>query len=426
MLTVNRLVAAAAGLVAAVLVVPAGDAAAAPRRADLTVTAVAEPATVSTAGGRSVLRVDVRNDGNAPAADARVLVTLPAGAGLAVDSASFDEWTCDVSQPRLLRCGRSALAASTAAETLTFPVAVAPGRDGDRLTFAAVVATATSESTTRNNTATATVRRATPVPPDLSVALTAVPAEVVVGDRVELRVRVRNVGAGSATGAYVNVPLADGLDFVSPSGTDGWDCNFGTDLETGIRSWGCAYYGGAIAPGDSALPLHLFATLTSGTSGSTLSFSATARDLEGEPVLGNNVATTTVAVVEPATVRGTVWADHDGDGQRSAAESGTGYALSVFLLPVAPGDGEPQEIPVTVESDGTYAAAVKPGAYRLQVRLENFVWADFTVADAGDDATDSDIVAVDHQAYLVVGDSAVLDLAGGTTTVVDAGARYAG
>jgi len=68
--------------------------------------------------------------------------------------------------------------------------------------------------------------------------MAAVPTDVVVGDRVELRVQVRNTGAGPASGVYVNVPLPAGMDPVSPSGPEGWDCDFGRDVETDIRSWG--------------------------------------------------------------------------------------------------------------------------------------------------------------------------------------------
>ncbi|GIF74467.1 DUF11 domain-containing protein [Asanoa siamensis] len=404
-------------LLVALGVVPATGAAAAPRRADLTVAATVAPATVSTAGGSAQLRVPVRNIGGAPAADATVRITLPAGIGLEGDSVAFADWTCAVAGP-VWTCTHPGLVAGAAAETLTFPLTVAPGSDGVVRTIPVTVATSTREASTRNNRATAAVRLATPVPGDITVGLTAVPAEVVVGDRIELRVQVRNSGAGDGW-AYVNVPLPDGVDFVSPSGTDGWDCNFGRDVETGVRSWGCSYTSG-LAPGEAALPLLLFATLTTGTPGSVLPFSVTARPQEGEPDLDDNVARTQVTVVEPAVVSGVVWADHDGDGRRAADESGSGYRVGVWLVPLAPADGEPAEIPATVAADGTYRAAVKPGAYRVQVRLDNWVWADFTAADAGD----SDIVTVDHQTYQVVGDSAALDLRGGTETVVDAGARY--
>jgi hypothetical protein len=284
--------AVAAGLLAVVVATPAT---AAPRRADLAVTATVTPTTMSTAGGTAQLRVQVTNIGDAPAPDPLVTVVAPRGTALAEDPVTAAGWACDTSRPRIWTCAHETLAAGASADLLVFPVAVAAGRDGDRRTVSVAVATSTRESTTRNNLATSTVRLATPVPGDLRVSLTAGPAEVVVGDLVELRIEVHNSGPGPAW-AYVDVPLATGLDPAWIGGTDGWDCNFGRDVETDIRSWGCSYYDVDVPPGEGTLPLHLFVIVTSGTPGSTLEFSASARPQDGEPVIEDNIARTTVEV----------------------------------------------------------------------------------------------------------------------------------
>ena len=242
------------------------------------------------------------------------------------------------------------------------------------------------------------------------------PTTVVVGDRVELRVGVRNVGAGPAWPLRVDVPLPGNMNPVSPSGTEGWDCDFGRDVETNVQYWGCTYRD-PLAPGTNALPLSLFGTLVSGTPGDDLTFSVTAHPVEGEPSTADNTAYATVPIVAPAVVRGIVWGDSNGDGQRGPQEYGTNYQLSLWLVPLNPAEGDPVEVPVTVASDGTYRAAVKPGQWRVQARLENWVWNRFSPGDVGDDATDSDIVVVDAQPYQVVGDSAVLDLTTPAETV---------
>ncbi len=263
-------------------------------------TATVTPTTMSTAGGTAQLRVDLSNLGDAAAADAALTVVAPRGAALAEEPVTAAGWTCATASPRIWTCTHETLAAGASADLLVFPIAVAAGRDGERRTVSVAVTTSTRESTTRNNVSTATVRLATPVPGDLSVSLTAVPAEVVVGDLIELRIEAHNSGPGTAW-AYVDVPLAAGLDPAWIGATDGWDCNFGRDVETDIRSWGCSYYDVNVPAGEATLPLHLFVILTDGTVGSTLEFSASARPQDGEPNVQDNVARTTVEVVEPAT-----------------------------------------------------------------------------------------------------------------------------
>ena len=128
---------AALSLVPVALLAAAGPASAAPPRADLAVTATAQPSTVSTAGGTLDLDVAVHNTGTATASDALVTVTLPAGASLATDGVSFNEWQCDLTATPVWRCVHGALAAGATAEALAFRIYLPGGADGDTATFSA-------------------------------------------------------------------------------------------------------------------------------------------------------------------------------------------------------------------------------------------------------------------------------------------------
>ena len=404
--------------------VPATSAIAAPRRADLAVTATASPAEVSTAGGTVTLTVGVRNAGRVAADDATATITLPPGAGPATDTVYTTEWQCDLTTSPVIACVHpSPLAAGAPAEAINLPVWLPAGTDGASTTIGVAVTSTSREVSTDNNTAQASVRYVAPLPPDIVVGMRIVPTEVIVGGTIYFQVDVRNDGAGPASYVRLDLPVPANVDAVSPStGSEGWDCNFGRDVVTDIRYWGCTH--GPVAAGASTQTLVLIGRVTSGSPGVVVPFTATARPADLEQDTSDNAATASVAVVQPGTISGLVWSDWDGNGQRSTDELGVSNGFygvqQLVFVPQAPAEGDPTFIEADVDSYGRYSVALKPGAYVVQVWV-HVDYYDFTAANVGDDATDSDIVAVEADPYRKIGSSAVINLAGGSTTTVDAG-----
>ena len=402
---------------------PATSAMAAPRRADLTVTATASPAEVSTAGGIVTITVAVRNDGRVEANDATATITFPPGGGLATDTIYTTEWQCDVSTTPSFTCTHASIDVDQTAEPLTFPVQLAAGAEGALTAVGVRVSTTSRETSRSNNTAQAIVRYVRPLPPDLAVGMTIVPAEVIAGGTVYFQIDVHNVGAGGAPYAVVDLPVPANVDPVSPStGSEGWDCSFGQDVVTGVRYWGCSH--GPLAAGEAASTLVLFGRVTAGSPGDAVQFTATARPAELEENTANNSATAAVGVVAAGTIRGLVWSDWDANGQRSADELGvsSGYygVQQLVFVPQAPAPGDPASIEAEVDQNGRYAVALKPGQYVVQVWV-NVDYYTFTTPDVGDDATDSDIVSVQTDPYRAIGSCAIIEVAGGGDVTVDAG-----
>jgi Domain of unknown function DUF11 len=404
---------------------PAASAVPGPPMADLTVTASPSPTDeVSTAGGIVTVHVSIRNAGQAAANDATAAITLPPGAALATDTIYAAYWQCDVTTTPTFTCVHPSLEPDQAADTLSFPVRLPAGAEGTRAAIKIAVSTTSQEAFTANNSAKVTLRYVVPRPPDLAVGMTIVPSDVIVGGTIYFNVDVQNIGAGTATYAFVEVVVPANVDPASSGGPE-WNCNFGRDLETGMRYWGCSY--GPLSAGEAAPTITLAGTVTSGAAGDTVPFTATARPAELEENLANNAATASVAVVAAGTIRGIVWFDRDANGQRSADEQGASsgsYAVEkILFLPQSPAPGDPQFIETNVDWYGQYAVALKPGPYIVQVWINDDYFG-FTTPNVGDDATDSDIITVETDIYRTIGSTATIDVVGGADIPVDAGLIY--
>jgi hypothetical protein len=373
-----------AGATAAV--VPAGPAAAAPRRADVAISLTASPTDVTATGGVTIVAVDVRNVGTDAASDLTLTLTLPPGAGPAGEGNSFANWQCDYWTAPTWTCVHGPLAAGAAAESPRFDLYLPGGAHGEAVTVGAAVATGSRELSTTNNTDQVTLHYAEA---DLAAGLTAVPAEVIVGGTVTLALNVQNNGAGTTEAFQVDVHLP-----ATMTPTAGWT----QVVETA----------------------YLRARVDSGTAGETQTVTATARPVIGEVSTANNTAQANVTVVEPGTISGRLWTDTDRDGQRDSEEHATTSIRTLLFLPQAPADGDPTQITGVLNPDGTYTAALKPGPYIVQLQIEA-QYVDFTIPDVGDDATDSDIVTIQRDSYLTTGSSAVIDVTPGRNTAVDAG-----
>ncbi|MEV5695128.1 SdrD B-like domain-containing protein [Micromonospora globbae] len=408
---------ALSGMVAAVA--PASPALAGPRRADVAVTLTASPTEVTATGGATIATVEVRNVGTDAASDVTVTFTLPLGAGMATEPPYFAEWRCDVSTAPTWTCIHGPLAAGAAAESLRFDLYLPGGAHGEAVTIGAAATTSSRELTTTNNTDQVTVHYAAA---DLAIGMTAIPEEVIVGGEVILTLNVQNIGAGETTGAFqLDVYLPDTMTPTAGFPQGDWDCQVLLNPAPGFGDYYCVHRG-PIRPGQVLEPAWLRARVDSGTPGETQTATATVRPVDGEVSTANNTAQASVAVVEPGTIRGSLWIDQDRDGQRDSDEPATAGVRTLLFLPQAPVDGDPTEITAVLNPDGTYSAALKPGPYIVQVQIES-QYLDFTLPDVGDDATDSDIVTVQRDIYggIDAGNSAVIDVTAGSDTTIDVG-----
>ncbi|PWR10178.1 hypothetical protein DKT68_09890 [Micromonospora acroterricola] len=253
--------------------------------------------------------------------------------------------------------------------------------------------------------------------PDLAVDLMMTdvlnPAE---GETFNAEIDVRNYGAGGSDPVSVTVSVPSGLRTTSPSGTDsGWACAVAS-----TTSYTCAYP--ELAAGGRAIRLHVPFVVAGATPGSAVPITTTIVPQRREANTDNNTGSVTVAISGTCVIRGTVWYDLDRDGQREEGEpaiaGGPDGVLNVRL-------GVRQGRAV-----GGGSAAVNPdGTWSITARTELLysVWLEAsgaygrTVADVGDDATDSDMVtSYQFEPTLLVA-SGEFEAVHGGEYVVDAG-----
>jgi uncharacterized repeat protein (TIGR01451 family) len=141
-----------ASLVTAVL--PASSAAAAPRRADLVVTATATRDVIPDVGGGATVVVDVRNAGTNRVQNVTLTYALPAGAYFTDGNWPPEGWQCDF---RAGTCTYGPVAPGESAPRLQFDFYFPPASAGTTSAATVTVATISPELSTANNVAEATV-----------------------------------------------------------------------------------------------------------------------------------------------------------------------------------------------------------------------------------------------------------------------------
>jgi hypothetical protein len=264
---------------------PAVFAAAAPARPDLVVEVTANPAELPPAGGYVQVAIVVRNLGSGPANDVKVKLRPPAGSGLAGDASS--SWQCDYS---VWRCAYGPLAAGGQAEVLTVPLRLPAASVGAVVTVSATVSTSSLETATTNNTDKAKV--AYTAVADLGVELIGDGTDVSnLGGRQYAVVRVTNVGTAPVSDVRLTIdPPAGTWVQLENFPTDEWTCDV-----TGAP-WVCTR--GALAPGAISV-LDIPVMFPAGTSGDTMTMTATASTTTPERSLANNSAQVTFTYITP-------------------------------------------------------------------------------------------------------------------------------
>jgi len=197
-------------------------------KADLGVTLAAAPNPV-TVGQMLTYTLNVSNAGPSVATGTTLSDSLPAGVSFV--SAQPSQGSC--SGTAVLSCSLGTLAVGGSASVV---IQVIPNAAGS-LTDTASVTSNVTDPNTANNSASVTVNAvAAPQPmADLSLALSAAPNPVTVGQTLTYTLNVSNAGPSVATGTVLSDSLPAGVSFVSAqpsqgscSGTATITCSLGT------------------------------------------------------------------------------------------------------------------------------------------------------------------------------------------------------
>jgi SdrD B-like domain/Domain of unknown function DUF11 len=390
--------------------------------ADLAMELLFADTEVSNLGGRSFVQARVTNVGTAEVADVRLTMGPPPGGRVQLENFTTDEWQCDVTAAPWV-CTRGPLAPGGFAY-LNIPLLFSPGTTGNTVTMTATASTTTPERSLANNSAETTFRYVTPEPADLVLlGMSVYPPQVVAGDEVSIYIEVENIGGSPADNVTVRLPLPDTVQPVSADGGDDWTCTVGQDAGSEQRVWDCVKPRFEAEQLEFVSPIQLVATVGAGTADGTLTFTATASTDSPEQSIENNTLQATTTYQAQGFISGRVWLDQDRDGQRDADEppvqsGGDGVRLLLLMKEglIYPAWDTPNAF---VGSDGTYTQRLAPGRYFVRVEVSPTL--DYTTANTGDDATDSDVVFRARAYDGVTAESAVVEVVDGQHTVVDIG-----
>jgi SdrD B-like domain/Domain of unknown function DUF11 len=246
---------------------------------------------------------------------------------------------------------------------------------------------------------------------DLAITgMVAGPAQVLMGEIMGIGVTVANVGTRVADTITVSVTLPPTLQPPNPGGLGfPWSC------DAFAPGWRCIHHE-PLAPGEVADELQVHGKVVGGAPGDVLTVTAEATTSSRELSTINNTGQAGVTVIEPGTIRGTVWVDTDRDGQREPGEYPAGAGIRAFTE-----DGN-EIFEAPVDREGHYSLAVKPNRYYVEASISTYgsVWG-FTGPNVGDEATDSDVVLVFADEFGASAESHVFEVTGGTETVIDVG-----
>jgi hypothetical protein len=273
---------------------------AAPARPDLVVDLTVSSAEVPVAGGIVQVAVVVRNVGSGAAGDVTLKIRPPAGGTLAGEepgalrmpaaSAETEDtfWQCDFGS--VWRCTYGAVAAGGQAETLNLPLRLPPASAGDVVIMSATVSSSSLETATTNNTDKAKLTYTAVA--DLAMELLFADTEVSnLGGRSFVQARVTNVGTAEVADVRLTMdPPPGGRVQLENFTTDEWQC------DVAAAPWVCTR--GALAPGAFAY-LNIPLLFSPGTTGDTMTMTATASTTTAERSLTNNTAETTFRYITP-------------------------------------------------------------------------------------------------------------------------------
>jgi hypothetical protein len=272
---------------------------AATARPDLVTDVTADPTEVGAAGGYVQVAIVLRNAGSASADDVTLKIRPPAGSTLggegevpptplaSAETADTPSWQCDYS---VWKCAYGTLAAGSQAETLNVPLRLPPGSVGDVVTVSATGSTSSHETATENNTDKAKI--AYTAVADLAVELIGDGTDVSnLGGREYAVVRVTNVGTAPVSDIRVTIdPPAGTWVQLENFPADEWQC------DVSAAPWVCTH--GELVPGAISV-IDIPVMFPPGTTGDTMTMTATASTTTPERSLANNSAEVTFRYITP-------------------------------------------------------------------------------------------------------------------------------
>ncbi len=251
------------------------NAVAAPPMADLSLVLSAAPNPV-TVGQTLTYTLNVSNAGPSVAAGTTLSDSLPAGVSFV--SAQPSQGSC--TGTTILSCSLGTLAVGGSASVV---IQVIPNAAGS-LTDTASVASTVIDPNPANNSASVTVNAvAAPPMADLSLALSAAPNPVTVGQTLTYTLNVSNAGPSTATGTVLSDSLPAGVTFVSVQPSQG-GCS-------GTAPITCSL--GSLAVGGNASIVIQVIPNAAGSLTDTASVTSSVAD----PNAGNNSASVTVDAI---------------------------------------------------------------------------------------------------------------------------------
>ncbi|MEV6368736.1 SdrD B-like domain-containing protein [Micromonospora musae] len=281
----------ATAVVASMLTALPGSAVAAPNPADVVLGLQTDPGHVGADGGRVRLHVSVRNAGGAEADGVTVKLRLPTGVTLGWGGEGPAGWTCDAAAAK---CKWGDLAAGAVAEFDAWAT-LPPGTDGQQAPISATADTESRESSSTNNTGTATI--AYVVKPDLAFTFLESDGGKIStyggnGARGSVSARAVNEGTVPAPGARFTFQMpADAFAGASTPSDPSWQCDFSTS------TWVCEN-DQEIPPGEAA-QFNLYPYFPAGTAGDTRTVTGSVSTPAPERSLANNSGTTTFTYAVP-------------------------------------------------------------------------------------------------------------------------------
>jgi uncharacterized repeat protein (TIGR01451 family)/fimbrial isopeptide formation D2 family protein/LPXTG-motif cell wall-anchored protein len=315
--------------------------------ADIVVTKAADPSTV-TAGTNVTFTIAVSNDGPSDADAVAIVDPMPTGLSL-VSVDPPDGWQCTTTNP--VRCTVGTLAAGASATIRVTALLNAGVPDGSSIDNVATGSTSTPESSTSNNTGTATIT--TRAVADLSITKSHPTGVVDAGTSVTFTLGVHNDGpSDAARDVVVTDTLPVGMTYVTSGGA--WACTAATPGDDG-QVVTCTLSQGSLAAKTSAPDLTITAQVDAEITpehlqNGTLTNEASVTSPTTDPDPSNNVAQDVVQIEIVADV--SIVKSHTG-----AVRIGDDLVFTLQVHNAGPSDAREVTVTDTLPEGLTYVSA---------------------------------------------------------------------
>ena len=319
-------------------------------QADLAVTKSDSPDPV-TAGSNLTYTLIFTNNGPSDASTVTVTDAVPANTTFVSAVVTIGSGWSTVA-PSVGNTGNVVFSKATVAngETAVFTIVVkvnANTADGSTITNSAVVAGATIDPDSSNNTGTATTTVQTRA--DLAVTKSDSPDPVTAGNNLTYTINFVNNGPSDAQSVTVTDAVPAGTTFVSSTVTTGSGWGSTTPLPGGTGN--VVFSKSTVAAGETAVFTIVVKVNSSAASGSTITNSATAATATVDPTSGNNTGTATTTVQTSADLAVTKSDSPD------PVTAGANLTYTINFVNNGPSDAQSVTVTDAVPANTTFVSA---------------------------------------------------------------------